>query len=273
MPKALVLAMKKLKERVDGISPVTLGYFDEPAHDGCEGGLMVVNLLEGMRGGHVRLEEKVDSYIPDIALYQDGADTPHVVIEVVNTSPPSDAKRNFYERQGITAYELQVSDGDNILAAVRRTGVRLHALTCNPCGKRQRAELELIKARLFSHMAENIRSFVGLKTYKNETQEYIVGTYDPSVEQQWSWGEPETFGLCPTEARWSSPPRVNPIETSSLNKQTFMAFMFLCIENFAELWRGEDDERIEKELFKTMVYYSQDLLDAVHVADADKRSY
>ena len=266
-PEELQTALGQVQERVDEISPLAFAVFDEPPHDDCAGGFMVVNLLDGMRGGDVKCEEPFGDFVPDIALYREGASAPHAVIEVVHTNSPSERKRGFYEARRIAAFALHVGGEDNIRATVGRTAVRVFALSNAPCGRDIREQIGAIDKYIADKFNSGEHPFVGIKAYRSGAQEYIIGTCDPNDEQEWHYGEPEVLGFCPTPVHWDSPPMITPIEVRSLSKRIFLAYMVTSIERMASFIHEERAGAPEKMAFLTLGSYSQDLLDAVHVPD------
>ena len=81
--------LQRVTERLDSNPPYSFVFYDEPAHDGCDGGWMLVDILGGCLGGQVLQESAYAGFIPDIAVYPPNASDPSCVIEVVDTSPPS----------------------------------------------------------------------------------------------------------------------------------------------------------------------------------------
>ena len=263
-PKDLQSTMDHVQDRVDSISPLAFAFFDEPPHDDCDGGIMVVNLLDGMRGGTIKHEEPFGDYQPDIALYRKGAPTPHLVIEVVHTSSPSERKTGFYEAQGIVAFALHVDASYDISRIKGRTAVKVFVLSNAPCGREQREGIWALDEYIADKHKSGEHPFIGMKCHPSGSQEFIRGTYDPLQDEEWHAGEPEVFGFCPTPVRWTSPPRMRPLEERSLSKDVFLAYMVINLERLAFYWH-ETDSRQEKSAFRIMGNYAEDLLDAVHV--------
>ena len=266
-PDDLKATMQHEQERVDSISPLAFVIFDEPPHGDCAGGVMMVNLLEGMRGGDVKCEEPFGNYIPDIGLYRKGASAPYIVIEVVHTNRPSKRKREFYKAQGIIAFELHVDNDSDIRGVVGRASVSVSSLSHAPCGGALREEVSRNDKYLFDKIKSGEHSFIGMETYPSGTQAYIRGTYDPIKDQHWSYGEPEVFGWCPTEARWNSPPRIAPIEEQSVSKPAFLMDMLMGIERAAYFIHDEKTPSRNKHGWLTLGMYAQDLLYSVHVPE------
>ena len=264
-PQGLETALGHLSERVNSISPLAFAIFDEPSHDDCVGGVMVVNLLEGMRNGDVKCEESFGDFVPDVALYREDAPTPHVVIEVEHTNPPSERKIEFYKAEGVVAFSLHVNSYTDIRAAVHRTVVEITALTNAPCGRALREEIGMLDKYITDKHKSGEHPFVGIKAYPSGTQEYIAGTYDPLKDEEWQNGEPEVMGFCITPVRWNSPPRITPLEQRSLTKRVFLAYMVVSIERCVAFFH-EARSAQEKTAFFTLGNYAKDLLDAVHVS-------
>ena len=263
-PQGLETTLEHLSERVDSISPLAFAIFDEPSHDACVGGAMVVNLLEGMRNGEVKCEESFGDFLPDIALYREDASTPHVVIEVEHTNPPSERKIGFYKAEGVVAFALNVNGYTDVRAAVHRTVVEITALTNPPCGRALREEIMRLDRYITDKHESGEHPFVGIKAYPSGTQEYIAGIYDPLKDEEWQNGEPEVMGFCPTPVRWNSPPRITPLEQRSLTKRVFLAYMVISLERCVASFHISRSAQ-EKSVFFTLGNYAKDLLDAVHV--------
>ncbi len=193
----LKTTLAHMQDRLDCIPPLAFAIFDEPSHDDCAGGAMIVNLLDGMRSGDVKCEEPFGKYIPDIALYLEGASSPHIVIEVVHTNSPSERKRGLYEAQGIAAFTLHAKGYDDPRAIVARAAVEVSALSNAPCGRALREEIGALDKYITDKHKSGEHPFVGIKAYPSGTQEYIVGTYDPLKDEEWHYGEPEVWGSAP----------------------------------------------------------------------------
>ena len=266
-PEDLKSTLRHEQERVDCVSPLAFAIFDEPPHDACAGGFTVVNLLGGMRKGDVKCEEPFGNYLPDIALYSEGASSPHIVIEVVHTNSPSERKRDFYKAEGVIAFELSVDDDSDIRAVVGRTAVRLSALSNTPCGHAQREKIGALDKYIIDKHKSGYSPFVGIKFHPSGAQEYIKGIYDRLKDEEWHYGEPEVLGFCPTPVSWNSPPRIAPLEKRSLPKSVFLAYMVTNIERLAFLIHDERSTVQEKKAFLTLGRYAQDLLYAMHVRD------
>ena len=264
VPEGLQGATQRLEDRVDEISPLAFAIFDEPAHDGCEGGVMVLNLLEGMRGGRVECEKPFGNYIPDISLYRNGESEPHVVIEVVTTSEPTEQKKRFYEEQGIVAFVLHVGRDDNVRAVTGRPAVWVSALSNAPRGRKIREQIGIIDKYIVDKHANGESPFVGIKSYSSHTQEYIYGTYDPHEQHEWQWGDPEVYGFCPTPEVLNSPQMLTPLESRSISKAEFLAYMVIALERTISFYH-ECDTPQEKAVYRALGNCAMDLLDAVNV--------
>ena len=107
MPAELKQAFGRVMERLYSRPPYSFVIFNEPPHGACEGGVMVVDVLQGCQGGYVSQEQPFAGYIPDIAVYSSAnAPQPSCIIEVVDTSPPSNQKLKAMEGLGVTIFEL-----------------------------------------------------------------------------------------------------------------------------------------------------------------------
>ena len=268
LPQGLQTALEQVQERVDKLSPLALTVSEEPPHNDCAGGVVVTNLLDGMRGGDVKLEEPFDNYIPDIALYREGASAPHIVVEVVNTSSSSERKRRFYEGQGIVAFELHTQYVNLHSQALQHaTPMYLWPLANLPCGETQRKEVTAIDKYVIGKFKSGEEPFVGIKAYPSGTQGYIFGTYDADADQRWSFGEPEVLAICPTEVAWDSPPMVKPMESRSISKSTFLVYVATVIERMKYFLRDERASTQEKAHYLNLMNYAHDLLAAVNIPD------
>ena len=217
----LMQELDRIKDRVvprPGYSYVA--YREEP-HGDCEGGTTLVNVLAGLLGGEVRLEEPYAGYVPDIALYAKDATAPSCIIEVVDTSPPSESKIATMQRKGIPVYRLRADK--NPWDVLHQPVVEVEVLANPPCGRSLRREID----RLWREWVEAESPFFGLRNFPSGTQEYLFGEcHDGDVE--WQLGEPEVLGWIRDErAAWPSLPSVKPIKgrTRAIRRDLFMSHL------------------------------------------------
>ena len=267
VPVGLEVAVQRVEERVDPISPLALAVLHEPAHSGCTGGGLIVNLLEGMRGGVVELEKAFGNYVPDVGLYREGESDPLIVIEVVNTNEPAESKLEFYKSSGVMAFQVSVDDKSDIMYVVGKTDVSVKGLSNVPCGEKVRREVSRNEEYMFDKDRSGESSFIGMKCHPSGSQQYVVGTWDPLEAESWHFGEPEIFGWCPTEVRWDSPPRVRPYGERSISKQAFLMHLVKAIHLAAYFMHDPHTTGQEKSGWYTLGLYAQDLLSCVHVAE------
>ena len=220
MPEKFKLSLKRVMDRIDSRPRYSFLAFDEPPHDSCVGGPMLVDILRDCRGGYVLQECPFAGYIPDIALYPSAdAAGPSCVIEVVDTSPPSTRKLRELERRGVAVYQLDAKKASPL--SVLEDPVPVQPLVLPPCGKALRKEIEQID--LFWESAQE--PFVGIKFYPSGTQAYLYGEQKVG-SLSWSHGEPEIRGLSKLQVDWSSVPFVSPVGTPhTVRRETFMAYM------------------------------------------------
>lgn len=186
----------------------------EPPHEGCEGGPAVVNILRGLRGGRVLVEQPYRGYQPDITLYGQDCQEPSCFLEVVATSQPSPQKLAAFKKWGIPAYRITAYAPEVI------TGEPMPACVLDaPCRAAWRAEV----AKLNKHM-ERPNAFVGLRNYPSNAQGYIVGEHDPYADLEWQYGEPETFGLTSTLAPF---PHIKPVTERAIPQDLFLIYLVM----------------------------------------------
>ena len=78
MPAALKQALENVMERLYSRPPYSFVIFNEPPHGDCDGGVMLVDLLQGCKDGYVNQEQPFAGYIPDVAVYS-SSDAPKAV--------------------------------------------------------------------------------------------------------------------------------------------------------------------------------------------------
>ena len=220
MPAELKQALQRAMERLDSRPPYSFLIFNEPPHGDCDGGVMVVDILQGCQGGYVSQEQPFAGYIPDIAVYS-SADTlqPSCIIEVVDTSPPSNQKLRAMERLGITVYELAARQKNPL--SVLEEPVPVRPLVLPPCGQSLRREMDRLER--FWDQAE--APFVGIKFYPSAAQQYLYGEQETG-STSWTHGDPEIRGIGRLQHGGKSVPHVNPVgRPRTIKRETFMAFL------------------------------------------------
>ncbi|MYC39260.1 MAG: hypothetical protein F4X66_20470 [Chloroflexi bacterium] len=220
MPAELKQAFERVMERLDSRPPYSFVIFNEPPHGDCEGGVMVVDILQGCQGGYATQEKPFAGYIPDIAVYSSAdAAQPSCIIEVVDTSPPSNQKLRAMERLGITVYELGARQKNPL--SVLEEPVPVRPLVLPPCGQSLRKEMERLE--WFWDQAE--APFVGIKFYPSGAQQYLYGEQETG-STSWTHGDPEIRGIGRLEHGGKSVPHVTPVgRPRTLKRETFMAFL------------------------------------------------
>ena len=220
MPASLKQALERVMERLDSRPPYSFVIFNEPPHGDCEGGVMVVDILQGCQGGYVTLEQPFAGFIPDVAVYSSAdAPQPSCIIEVVDTSPPSSRKLRAMERLGITAYELGARQKNPL--SVLEEPVPVRPLVLPPCGQSLRREMECLER----FWAQAGAPFVGIKFYPSGTQQYLYGEQETG-STSWTHGDPEIRGIGRLQHGGKSVPHVTPVGSPrTLKRETFMAFL------------------------------------------------
>ena len=134
-------AMQRVMERLETRLPCFFVCYHEPPHGGCDGGLAVLDLLRG--SSHMRVVEEgvYRGFRPDIALYDSGSSRPSAILEVVATSPPSDWKCQFMERDGIALFQIDAITEPLVILEDPVPMLPVEAVVNAPCGKAFRANL------------------------------------------------------------------------------------------------------------------------------------
>ena len=220
MPDELKQAIERVMERLDSRPPYSFVIFNEPPHGDCDGGVMVVDILQGCQGGYVSQEQPFAGYIPDVAVCPSAdAAQPSCIIEVVDTSPPSDQKLRAMERLGVPVYELAARQKNPL--SVLEEPVPVRPLVLPPCGQSLRREMERLER--FWDQAE--APFVGIKFYPSGAQQYLYGEQETG-STSWTHGDPEIRGIGRLQHGGKSVPHVTPVgRTRALKRETFMAFL------------------------------------------------
>ncbi len=220
MPPELKQAIERVMERLDSRPPYSFVIFNEPPHEYCEGGVMLVDILQGCQYGYVSQERPFAGYVPDIAVYSSAdAPQPSCIIEVVDTSPPSNQKLRAMDRLGITVYELGARQKNPL--SVLEEPVPVRPLVLPPCGQSLRREMERLER--FWEQAE--APFVGIKFYPSGTQGYLFGEQEMG-SNSWTNGDPEIRGISRLQDLRKSVPHVAPAgRPRTIKRETFMAFL------------------------------------------------
>lgn len=220
VPAEVKQAFQRVMERLDSRPPYSFVIFNEPPHGDCEGGVMVVDILQGCQGGCVRQEQPFAGYIPDIAVYPSAdAQQPSCIIEVVDSSPPSDRKLRAMERLGVTVYELGARQKNPL--SVLEEPVPVRPLVLPPCGRSLRREMDLLE--WWWDQAE--APFVGIKFYPSGAQQYLYGEQEMG-SNSWTHGDPEIRGISRLRDLRKTVSHVNPVgRPRTIKRETFMAFL------------------------------------------------
>ena len=220
MPAELRQSFERVMERLDSRPPYSFVIFNEPPHGDCEGGVMLVDILQGCHGGYISQEQPFAGYIPDIAVYSSAdAPQPSCIIEVVDTSPPSDQKLRAMERLGVTVYELGARQKNPLSVLEEPVPVRPFVLP--PCGQSLRREMDRLEQ--FWDQAE--APFVGIKFYPSGTQQYLYGEHEMG-SHSWTHGDPEIRGISRLQDLRKTLSHVTPLgRPRTLKRETFMAFL------------------------------------------------
>ena len=220
MPAEVKHIFESVMERLDSRPPYSFVIFNEPPHGVCGGGVMVVDILQGCQGGYVTQEQPFAGYIPDIAVYSSAdAPQPSCIIEVVDTSPPSEQKLRTMERFGIPVYELRARQKNPL--SVLEEPVPVQPLVLPPCGQSLRREMDRLE--IFWDQTEN--PFVGIKFYPSGTQQYLYGELDTG-SNSWTHGDPEIRGISRLQDLRKTVSHVTPAgKPRTIKRETFMAFM------------------------------------------------
>ena len=220
MPDGLKQAFESVMERLDSRPPYSFVIFNEPPHGGCEGGVMLVDILQGCRNGYVSQEQPFAGYIPDVAFYSSAdAPQPSCIIEVVDTSPPSDQKLRAMERLGIPVYELDAKQKNPL--SVLEEPVPVRPLVLPPCGQSLRMEMD----RLEMFWDQSDAPFVGIKFYPSGSQQYLYGEQETG-SNSWTHGDPEIRGISRLRDLRGTVPHLTPSgRPRTIKRETFKTFL------------------------------------------------
>ena len=84
--------------------------YNEQPHEGCQGGMTVVDLVREVGKGEVKTEADWLDFRPDIAVYREREVNPAFVLEVVDTSQPSQKKLRAFKTEGVEVYKVDVKN-------------------------------------------------------------------------------------------------------------------------------------------------------------------
>ncbi len=180
-PQGLRETMERVSERIDPLPGFVFIAFKETEHSGCTGGIVVENILEGMAGGRIAFEEPFGGFIPDIAIYPKGANKPKAVIEVVDTSTPSQKKLAFMHKSGVDVFILN-GRSDPKQCFYQPVFVEAVDIGCRAY-LRKRMEKMLQRIQALQH------PFIAIKTFQNGTQQYGFGEDSQASSKEWHYGE------------------------------------------------------------------------------------
>ena len=256
----LMRSLDRVRDRVTPRDMYSYVAYEEQSHGGCDGGIMLVNLLADMCSGRVEVEKPFAGYVPDIALYAEGADTPSCIIEVVATSEPSPAKVAEMKRRGVTMYSLRADKPPNLV--FHEPVVVVEVLAHPVCGKKLRGESH----RLNQEWGTWASPFIGIRNYPSGVQQYIVGE-SRDEDTSWGIGDIEVYGLAPFDdtLAWASVPMIRPGHTRSLAKDTWM-FMLMWMRCAAlQIACDTSKGNLDRRLARRNIRYIDDLLTMVRL--------
>lgn len=259
--------LERVADRVDPWPGFSYVAYEEKPHEGCEGGVALVNILEGMAGGTVKMETPFAGYIPDVGVYAYGAKQPSCIIECVDTSPPSPAKVRAMDMRGIPVYVLRADK--SAWDVLHQPCVQVEVVGSTvPCGKKLREEVW----RMMREWDESPHAFIGIRNYQSNAQEYVFGQHDPYVDITYQYGDPEVLGWAhDDQLSHSSVPMVAAIadRTQSISRTLFMDYLMwqrcICVQLEAQSRDATDQEtKKARGLLVRNVRYIDDLLRMVH---------
>ncbi len=184
--------------------------YNEPPHDGCNGGAMVVDIVREAES--VEIEGWWWGLRPDISVYGTEKGKPAVVIETVDTSEPSPRKLAQYQDERIESYRLDTRDLGVPAKQTLKYGLLLvDPLTHPRCGKRQRNGIAKMIADWDRGSANGLLPFLGYAEYESGVLEYAYGcSHDwlkkhdaPSSYNLLAW--PRWRGIQRNDVDWGRP--------------------------------------------------------------------
>ena len=184
-------------------------WFDEQPHDGCEGGITVVDLVrEAGKNGEVRVESDWLDFRPDIGIYREGEFNPACVLEVVDTSSPSQRKLSALETEGIEAYKVDVKGMDTLRKTLKYNPLFVKPLANSKCGQAQRDTVGRVVDHWNSLIDQGLLPWIGCCYYQSGTKAYMYGGTRIDDDLSWSWGDAEIKGIQRDSADWGKPMRI-----------------------------------------------------------------
>ena len=169
-----------------------VAYAEQP-HDGCEGGLTVVDLIREAGKGEVRTEDDWLAFRPDIAIYRDCEVNPAFALEVVDTSQPSQNKLSAYKTEGIEAYKVNVKAKGNLRTALKYNPFAVEPMASTRCGQALRDTVDKVVDHWKSLPDPEICPWIGYCHYPTNTKEYGYGGANPDLDC--SWGHVPSSGV------------------------------------------------------------------------------
>ena len=184
-------------------------WFDEQPHDGCEGGITLVDLVgtAGKNGG-VRVETDWRGFRPDIGIYREGEFNPACVLEVVDTSSPSQRKLSALESEGIEAYKVDVKGMGNLGKSLKYNPLFVKPLANSKCGQAQRDTVGRVVAYWDSLAAQGLLPWIGCCYYPSGTKVYMYGGTSDDDDLSWALGDAEIKGIQRDSVDWGKPMRI-----------------------------------------------------------------
>ncbi len=190
-----------------------VGYNESP-HDGCEGGITLIDLAgEVGNTGEVRVEGDWLEFWPDIAMYREGSPTPAFVLEVVDTSEPSQRKIDTFKASGVEAYKVDLKGIGNLRTWIKYNPMLVQPLVVNRCGKAQRDIVKKVIDYWDNLLVEQgLWPWVGYYHYPTGVRQYGYGGVErwPDGDNGWAYGDREVIGLQRDHADWGQPMRITP---------------------------------------------------------------
>ena len=189
--------------------------YNEPPHDGCEGGITLVDLVREIgTTSEVRVEGDWLEFRPDIAIYREGKTNPDFVFEVVDTSEPSQRKIDAFKASTVEAYKLDLK---GIIGPFRTwinyNPMLVQPLVVNHCGQAKRDMVTKVIAYWDNLLDEQgLWPWIGYYHYPTGVREYGYGGIKrwPDGDNGWTYGDREVVGLQRDHADWGQPIQLMP---------------------------------------------------------------
>ena len=222
--------------------------YNEEPHDGCDGGITLVDLVRTMGAdGAVRVEDGWVDFWLDIAIYRKGEVNPALVLEVVDTSEPSQRKLAAFKERGVEAYKVNMKDiGGNFRTWLKYNPMLVSPLVTNRCGQKQRDTVAKMVDYWDSLIGQGCRPWIGYYHYPTGTKSFAYGVANPLFSddgsgRSWTHGQPEVMGIERDVADWGGPIRCEPAGSHrTLTKTEWMdCLAYLRVATAAMANRGE----------------------------------